>query len=104
MRFASSAGNSPTSRKLSTCRSGSTGRWTGAFGLMSATATKPSASSRCSPSATNVQKRHSGCDTDDPLLGDGASTHPDQLPDRPVDEPRRVVVSVAAAGPVDEDD
>ena len=40
----------------------------------------------------------------DPLLGHGCAANADELPNRGVDEPRRVVVAVAAAGTVDEDD
>ena len=40
----------------------------------------------------------------DPLLGDGRRADADELADRRVDEPRRVVVAVAAAGSVDEHD
>jgi hypothetical protein len=48
--FASSAGKSLTSWKLDTCRSGSTRRWTSAFGSMSGMATKPSVFATWSPS------------------------------------------------------
>src|SRR5919106_5936236 len=106
MRFASSALNSPTSRKVSTWRSGRTSRCTSAFGLMSLIATKPSALWTWSPSATSLQKRHSeespttpppdplDRDTRDSLFvdRDGAGTH--QPSDGRVDEPGRVVVAI----------
>src|ERR1017187_7563408 len=105
MRFASSASNSETSRKVSTWRSGSTSTWTGASGLMSLIATKPSARWTWSPSRTSMQNRQSsGCGGKDPLLGDTGRAHADELSDRRVDEPRRVVVAVAAAWAVDEHD
>src|SRR6185436_9163747 len=103
MRFASSASNSEMSRNVSTCRSGRTRRWTGAFGLMSSTATNPSAALTCSPSRTSVQKRQSGCEANDSLLRDVVGPYADELTLRRLDEPRRVVVAVASARPVDED-
>src|SRR6187397_2588279 len=103
MRFASSASNSEMSRNVSTCRSGRTRRWTGAFGLMSSIATNPSAALTCSPSRTSVQKRQSGCEANDSLLRDVVGARPDELALRGFDEPRRVVVAVAPAWPVDED-
>src|SRR3954447_6264343 len=105
MRRASSSGNSPTSRKVATWRSGRTSRWTGACGLMSRIATKPSAALTWSPSRTSVQKRQSSRGSGkDPLRGDALRTHVHELADRRVDEPRRVVVAVAASRPVDEHD
>src|ERR671925_1643308 len=104
MRFASSPGKSPTSRKVSTCRSGMTSRWTGAFGLMSSTATNPSAACTWSPSAASLQKRQSGRDAMDPFRGDATRAGADERADLSVHEPRRVVVAVPAAGSVDEDD
>ena len=48
-----------TSRKVSTCRSGMTSRCVSAFGAMSRTATKPSATWTWSASRTSRQKRQS---------------------------------------------
>src|SRR5215470_12661437 len=101
MRCDSSAGNAEISRKLATCRSGSTSRCVSAFGAMSRIATKPSAAWRWSPSRTSWQKRQSS-GSEDPLLRDGAGTDPDDPADRGLDEPRRVVVAVASAGAVDQ--
>ena len=70
-RFASSGGNSPTSRNVSTCRSGRTSRCVSAFGSMSRIATKPSAARTWSPSRTSLQKRQSS-GSEDTLLRDGA--------------------------------
>src|SRR4051812_12700746 len=82
-----------------------TSRWTGACGLMSRIATKPSAACTWSPSRTRLQKRQSSCGSGkDPLLRHGVGAHRDELADGSIDEPRRVVVAVAAAGPVDEHD
>src|SRR5215470_19066150 len=103
MRCDSSDGNSEISRKLGTCRSGSTSRCVSAFGAMSRMATKPSPSCTWSPSRTSVQKRQSS-GSPDPLLGDRGATNADEIADGAVDEPRRIVVAVAATGPVDEDD
>src|SRR6266545_5050961 len=69
---------------------------------MSAIATKPSALRTCSPSRTSLQKRQSLRATD-ALLCHFGRTDSDKLTDRAIDEPRRVVVAVAAARPVDED-
>src|SRR5215207_4097471 len=104
MRFASSALKSPTSRNVSTWRSGRTRRWTSALGSMSSIATKPSALCTWSPSATSLQKRHSSEDTDDPLLAYRGAPHADDVSDGSVDEPRRVVVAVPPPRPVDEHD
>src|SRR6478752_5587501 len=91
------------SRKVSTCRSGITSRCVSACGLISRSATNPSVLWTCSPSRKSLQKRQSS-GSDDPLLGDRRSAHPDQLADVAADEPRRVVVAVAAARAVDEHD
>src|SRR4051794_2033364 len=101
MRLASSGGNSPISRNESTCRSGSTSRWVSACGLMSRIATNPSPALTWSPSRTSRQKRQSSR-SEHALLGDGRAADADELADRGVHEPRRVVVAVAAAGAVDE--
>src|SRR4029079_14746257 len=103
MRFASSAGNSEISRNDATCRSGSTSRCVSAFGAMSRIATKPSTACTWSPSRTSVQKRQSSGSAN-PLLRDLGAANAHELAHRRVDEPRRVVVAVAAAGPVDEHD
>src|SRR5215207_4201633 len=71
---------------------------------MSFTATKPSPSRTWSPSATSLQKRQSGCDTDNPLFAHLDRADADELTDGRVDEPRRVVVAVAPSRAVDEDD
>ena len=73
-----------------------------AFGAMSRIATKPSATGTWSPSRTSVQKRQR--QAQDTLFGDGRPANGDELAHRRVDEPGRVVVAVAAAGTVDEDD
>src|SRR6478672_2656700 len=103
IRLASSAGNSEISRKDETCRSGSTSRCVSAFGLMSRIATKPSAARTWSPSRASVQKRQSS-GSEDPLLRGAACPDAQQLADLPAHEPGRVVVAVAAAGPVEEHD
>src|SRR5689334_9138406 len=103
MRFDSSAGNSEISRKLETWRSGSTSRCVSALGAMSRMATNPSASWTWSPSRTSWQNRQSSGSAD-PLLGHLGAAHVHELADRRVDEPRRVVVAVAASRAVDEDD
>src|SRR5438034_3538995 len=103
IRFASSAGNSEISRNESTCRSGITSRWVSAFGLMSRTATKPSAALTCSPSRTSPQKRQSSS-SEDPFLRDRSPAHFEELADFAPHEPGRVVIAVPASGPVDEDD
>src|SRR5690242_14960697 len=72
---------------------------------MSAIATNPSAARTWSPWAASLQKRQSSCGPGkDPLLRDALGTHRDELADGRVDEPRRVVVAVPAARPVDEHD
>ena len=97
-----------TRRRRGTCRRGAPGctsTCTGACGLMSLIATNPSPRCTWSPSRTSVQKRQSSrCGGKDSLLGDRGGPNADELADRRVDEPRRVVVAVAAAGPVDEHD
>jgi len=51
-----------------------------------------------------LQKRQSS-GSEDPLLRNGRAANPDELADLiGFDEPRRVVVPVAAAGPINEDD
>ena len=93
------------SRNVSTCRSGRTSRCVSACGLMSRIATKPSVFATWSPSRTSLQKRQSSGDIgEDPLLRDRAPADGDELAERTVDEPGRVVGAVAAAGPVDEHD
>src|SRR3954471_1506239 len=70
---------------------------------MSAIATNPSAACTWPPSRTSMQKRQSSRGpAKDPLLGEALGAHPDELADRCLDEPRRVVVAVPAPGPVDE--
>src|SRR5215470_12836303 len=91
------------SRNVSTCRSGITRRCVSAWGLMSRIATKPSAALTCSPSRNSLQKKQFSA-SDDPLLRDGRSADADELADLPAHEPRRVVVAVAAARPVDENE
>src|ERR671911_432126 len=71
---------------------------------MSFTATKPSPSWTWSASATSLQKRQSGCDTDNPLFTHLDRADADELTDGRVDEPRRIVVAVAPSGAVDEND
>jgi len=41
--------------------------------------------------------------SEDPLLRHGDRARPHELADRTVDQPRRIVVAVAATGPIDED-
>src|SRR6266508_866669 len=103
IRLSSSAGNSPISRNVGTCRSGITRRCVSARGLMSRTATRPSVFATWSPSRTSLQKRQSS-GSEDRLLRHGRAAHPHELADRCVDEPRRVVVAVATPRPVDEHD
>src|SRR5436309_3335537 len=101
--FDSSADSSSISRNVEMWRSGITSRWTSASGLMSCSAAKPSAFATWSPSRARRQKRQlSG--SEDPSFRDGCAADADELADRRVDEPRRIVVTVAAAGAVDEDD
>src|SRR5438105_7607875 len=103
IRFASSGGNWSMSRNVSTWRSGMTSRCVSACGLMSRTATNPSVSATWSPSRYNLQKRQSS-GSENSLLRDRLRAHAHQLADGSVHEPRRVVVAVAAAGSIDEDD
>src|SRR6266571_6285326 len=91
------------SRKVSTWRSGMTSRCVSALGLMSRIATSPSAFATCSPSRNSRQKRQSS-GSEDSLLGHRSRAHAYELADGGIDEPRRIVVAVAAAGPIDEDD
>src|SRR5206468_1558087 len=70
---------------------------------MSCSAAKPSALATWSPSRASRQKRQSS-GSEYPLLRDGRAADADELADRRVDEPRRIVVAVAAAGAVDQDD
>src|SRR5436190_8953936 len=102
MRRISSGANCSTSRNVSTCRSGITSRCVSAWGLMSRIATKPGAVATWSPSLYKRQNRQSS-GSEDPLLRDCCAADTKELPDRPVDEPRRIVVAVAAAGAIDED-
>src|SRR5262249_5082684 len=104
IRSSSAASNSSISRKLAMWCSGITSRCVWACGLMSRIATRPSVAATWSPSRYSVQKRHSGSGGTDALLGDGGAPDADVRADRRVDEPRRVVVAVAAAGAVDEHD
>src|SRR5262245_23636421 len=90
------------SRNVSTCRSGRTSRWTGALGLMSSIATKPSAAWTWFPSRTSLQKRQSGCEANDSLLGQVDGAHSDERALPRVYQPRRVVVAVPAARAIDE--
>src|SRR5436305_14505437 len=99
----SSADSSSISRNVEMWRSGITSRWTSASGLMSCSAAKPSALATWSPSRASRQKRQSS-GSEYPLLRDGRAADADELADRRVDEPRRIVVAVAAAGAVDQDD
>src|SRR6187200_435921 len=69
---------------------------------MSSMATKPSAALTCSPSRTSLQKRQSGCEANDSLLGDVVRPNLHKLALRALDEPRRVVVAVPSPGPVDQ--
>src|SRR5437868_6086204 len=72
---------------------------------MSWIATNPFDLATYVPSRTMSQnKQVSRGNGKDPLLGDGLRTYADELPQRRVDEERRVVVAVAAARPVDQDD
>src|SRR6266550_6648275 len=70
---------------------------------MSRIATNPSVFATWSPSRTSSQKRQSS-GSENSFLGDARSADMDELADGCSDEPRRVVVSVAAAGAIDEDD
>src|SRR5690349_19189981 len=103
MRFASRASNSETSRNVSTWCSGSTSTCTGACGLMSLIATNPLPLCTYAPSRAMLQKRQSSRRFGkDPRLRHGRCAHAHELAHRRVDEPRRVVVAVAATGAVDE--
>src|SRR5919206_3664758 len=101
IRFASSAEKEPTSLNVSTWRSGITSRCVSALGAMSRIATNPSPRATWSPSRARRQKRQSSGSAD-PLLGHLGAADADELAHRRGDEPRRVVVAVPAAGPVDE--
>src|SRR6266487_6542526 len=70
---------------------------------MSRIATNPSVFATWSASRTSLQKRQSS-GSENSLLGDARSADADELADGCSDEPRRVVVPVAAAGAIDEDD
>src|SRR6266851_3181930 len=70
---------------------------------MSRIATKPSAFATWSPSWTSRQKRQSS-GSENPLRRDTGPADTDELSDRRLDEPGRVIVPVAAAGPINEDD
>src|SRR4051794_14392238 len=103
MCLASFAENSPTSRNVSTWCSGMINRCTFARGLMSWIATNPFALFTYAPSRAIEQKRQSSrCNGKDPLLRDLRRANADELADPRVDEERRVVVTVPAAGAVDE--
>src|SRR5262249_25170076 len=54
------------------------------------------------PSMIRQKRQSSG--SADPLLGHRGAAYADECTDRRVDEPRRVVVAVAAAGAVHEDE
>src|SRR5881409_2350565 len=70
---------------------------------MSLIATNPFAFRTYVPSRTMLQKRQSsGGDGKYSLLGHGPRTDLHELADRCVHEERRVVVAIAATGPVDE--
>ena len=77
-----------------------------AAGAMSRMATKPSAACTWSPSATSRQKRQSGSggNGEDSLVAHADRPCPHHLADGAVDEPGRVVVRVATARLVEEDD
>src|SRR5262245_58095276 len=76
---------------------------TGACGLMSLIATNPFAWCTYAPSRAMSQKRQpSSRFAKNTLLHHARATHRHELADRSVDQPRRVVVAVAAARPVDE--
>src|SRR6266436_68713 len=70
---------------------------------MSRIATKPSAFATWSPSWTSRQKRQSS-GSENPLRCDARPADTDKLSDRRLDEPGRVIVPVAAAGSINEDD
>src|SRR3954451_11945033 len=103
MRLDSLASKASISRKVSTWRSGSTRTCTGACGLMSLIATKPFALCTYAPSGAMLSNRQSSrCFGTDSLLRRGGGADANERPDGRVDEPRRVVVAVAAARRVDE--
>src|SRR2546429_9607220 len=64
-------------------------------------ATNQSALRTGAPTLTSRQKSQSS-GSEDPLLRDPCRTDADELADRSVDQPRRVVVSVAAPWAIDE--
>src|SRR5919204_5970841 len=70
---------------------------------MSRIATNPSPRATWSPSRTSLQKRQSS-GSENPLLDDGRAAHAHEIAHRRIDEPRRVVVAVAASGSIDEHD
>src|SRR6266545_2488203 len=87
--------NAEMSLNVSTCHSGMTSRWTGARGWMSRMATKPSVALTWSPSRKSLQKRQSSASgSEDPLLDDGARADANEVADRRVHEPGRVVGAV----------
>src|SRR3954471_8478695 len=103
MRLDSLASKASTSRKVSPWRSGSTSTWTGACGLMSLIATKPFALCRYAPSFAMLQNRQpSCCFGTDALLARGRRANTHERADRRFDQPRRIVVAVAASRAVDE--
>src|SRR6476646_3501397 len=70
---------------------------------MSLIATNPLARWTYDPWRAMLQKRHpSRCFGTNPLLSHAQASNCDQLTDRRVDEPRRVVVAVPPAGSVDQ--
>src|SRR5947208_581455 len=70
---------------------------------MSRMATKPSVAATWSPSRARRQKRQSS-GSDDPFVPHFGTSDAHERANRSLDEPRRVVVAVAPAGTVDEDD
>src|SRR6266540_5435503 len=103
IRSASSGGNSPTSRNVSTWRSGITTKCASACGLMSRIATNPSTPCTWSPSAYNLQNRQSS-GSENPLLRDSCGADTNEPAGFAADEPGRVIVTVAAPLPIDEHD
>src|SRR5580765_5553895 len=105
IRFTSPPWNLEMSRKVSTWRSGMIRMCVSACGLMSLIATNPRVFATYVPSRTMSQNRQSsGGDGKDSLLRDGFGADADELSDGRLDEKRRVVVAVAAARTVDEND
>src|SRR5581483_3320427 len=107
IRFASGSDSRPMSRNVSMCSSGITSRWTSAFGFASSIARSPSprlTTVAGSSPAWILQKTQSGSRGTDALLRHRRAADADELADGAVDEPRRVVVAVAATGPIDEDE